>query len=76
MATITESNGNPPVSDEKKEEKGKSPFNEVKIFKFKEYPPPEFTEIINNPEIELGPMTSKILDDGTYMAVVYFRSWR
>ena len=74
MATITESNGESPFSKNKEDLSSEVVIkNDVKVFKFKDEPPQEYIDMINDPNIELGPMTNKILDDGTFMSVIYVR---
>ena len=60
----------PPEDPPKKEKKME---NDVAIFQFKESVPKEYIDFLNNPDHEIGPMREKILEDGTYKVVIYYR---
>lgn len=62
-----------PTSVEDDSKKKAEMVNDVKIFQFTDEVPPEYIEFLNNKELEIGPMQEKILDNGTYKVIIYYR---
>ena len=78
MATVQDYNEKMDITkmlDGKAQEKSKTPNmeNSVVVFQFGKEVPQDYIKFLNNDDYEIGPMQEKILDNGDYKVVIYFR---